>query len=85
MTVEEWITQYLTTSGLWPQEVEAVIETIKEDESWSALAGMLPGPRDGYPVTALMAAKITIDHLAVEYIDEHAPQHFAREMFSKDG
>lgn len=80
MTVENHIKTELINHGLWPNEAEIVIESLKEDlqkviVKWSDDCSAYP------PVlinTLFSLSKVK----AIEYIDKNAPNHFARNLLS---
>ena len=80
MTVENHIKTELVNHGLWPNEAEIVIESLKQD--LQKITIKWNDDCSGYPpffITNIFSmAKVK----AIEYIDKNAPNHFARNLLS---
>lgn len=72
----------MTDNGLWPQEADAVLESVRTDKHAEALAEVLGRTWDGYHTQFHAVAWLTVKGMVVEYIDANKPQHFARPMFA---
>lgn len=70
-------------NGLWPQEADAVLESVRTEKNAEALAEVLNKTWEGYPRQLHAVAWITVKKMVVEYIDANKPQHFARPMFAE--
>ena len=72
----------MTDNGLWPQEADAVLESVRTEKHAEALAEVLGKTWDGYPSQFHAGAWMTVKRMVIEYIDANKPQHFARPMFA---
>ena len=80
MSVREYIHKWLTDRGLWPDEATVVVESTMKQEAcdqvkWNDSA-------ECYPPQLLAVLALSARELAVKYIDENKPKHFARPMFA---
>ena len=81
MTVEERAKVMLTDSGLWPDEVQAVIDAEKADKTSEAMKGRWHDDADGYPSQLFTVLWIGLRHTAAEWLKVNKPEHWARPMF----
>lgn len=82
MTIRKYFEDKLEAHGLWPNEVQAVMNAEvakKESEGvkWS-------DPTDAYPPTLLVALEVSIWRTTRDYLRETAPLHFALPIFDED-
>lgn len=82
MTINEYLTEYLTGRGLWPAEAEAVISQWLETPGGEPLQGRVNDDTAGYPRELMVIAQLGITFEAVCWIDANKPKHFARAMFA---
>jgi len=81
MNIEEWLTQELTTRGLWEEQSAAIMDIIKADKSargvrWSELV-------EGYPDAFRGALLMFAGSEAVAWIDENCPRAWFRSVFAE--
>lgn len=83
MTFEQSIETHLTSNGLFPTQARAIIDEIKNstDEHAKSVAEMFPQDVDGYPEIMRTVIMISVNSLALEWLNKNAPQHWARPMF----
>lgn len=82
MTFREKAVEYLNANGLFPKQAEAVLaEVIKEGGSMIPILDQAAG---GYPPMLWEVFSKTLDRVAIEWIDKHHPDHFARLFFAED-
>ena len=74
--------EMMTNNGLWPQETDAVMESVRTEKHAEALAEVLGKTWEGYPKQFHAVAWMIVKRMVVEYIDANQPEHFARPMFT---
>lgn len=82
MTLEQKLRELLSNHGLWPDDVDAVIELVKaDDETNELMLDRWNDPVQDYLPSILSALWIHTKSIALEYIDEVMPKAFFRPMF----
>lgn len=82
MTIEQCLTQYLDDRGLWPNETKAVMAEFRASDPAKPMTGRWNDQVDEYPSDLRAILAVSLNHTAVEWIDKHAPKHWARVMFT---
>lgn len=83
MTFEQLIEAHLTSNGLFPAQARAIIDEIKNstDEHAKSVAEMFAQDVDGYPEIMHTVIMISVNSLALDWLNKNVPQHWARPMF----
>lgn len=80
-TVEQFLVKQLVANMLWPKEAVAVVaKMIAEDETGVRFDSRLG--ESGYPKQMLAILTLTAKRVAVDWIDENKPMHFARPLLA---
>ena len=79
MTVYDYMKQRLEEHGLFSKDAESVLLTAMDKDHYGGLSWS--SPISGYPHAVLSVTWLWLCEDALEWIDENAPQHFARAMF----
>lgn len=79
--IRTWLIRYLTESGLWPDEAQAVVSSIEQDTT-QTIREIMNKDASGYPSQVWAACILVVDSVAVKWIDANKPRHFARPMFT---
>ena len=80
-TVAGFLHKKLVENGLFPVQATGVMEMILPDDAFCSLHEVLHKKIEGYPDVFKAVAWMTVKNLAVEWIDENMPSHWARSMF----
>ena len=83
-TTKEKCISFLTNNGLWPQESEQVFEAAKPRLEVGGYQMTWDRPANEYPNALYAVMFITLKAVALEWIDQNKPMHFARPMFTSD-
>lgn len=85
MTVRDKLEEMLVHQGLWPHEATAVFDLMLERHGKEAGLGEVKynDPVEAYPVQVYACVLMTLRQIAVEWIDEHKPKHFARAILER--
>jgi len=83
MTFEQSIETHLVSRGLFPTQARAIIDEIKNstDEHAKRVAEMFTQYVTGYPEIMMNIIMISVNSLALEWLNKNKPQHWARPMF----
>ena len=83
MTVTEWMLESLTSRGMFDQDAEKIIEQLKPqlEKSDHSMSERWNDKISNYVMPIKTVWSIWLDRVALEWIDENAPQHWARPMF----
>ena len=81
MNIEEWLTQELTTRGLWEDQAAAILDIVKADKStrgvrWNELV-------EGYPDAFRDTLLMFVVSEAVAWIDMYYPRAWFRSVFAE--
>lgn len=82
MTFEDKARELMSERGMFPNDIETVLERIKNDEANESLKSRWHDHIEGYPqpvTTALLW--FTVRTHVVEWIDEHKPNFWFRPLF----
>lgn len=82
MTIREYLYNHLVERGMFPNQADAVLEKMMQDESQQAMAGRWNESTGLYPVGLLVALCVTTNRFAVEWIDEYLPRAWYRPVFA---
>lgn len=79
MTFDQAISSRLEESGIWPQDVQSILELAKKgmptmDDVWSRST-------IGYNPVVLNVAWIAVKSIALEWIEENQPNAWYKPMF----
>ncbi len=78
MTIEEHFREYLISSGMFPSDTAAILESCKNDSVlFLGMEHRWHDDTSGYPAQLLARLRITINRKALEYIDAQCPEHEA--------
>lgn len=80
MTIKEKMTEMLESNGLWPDESRAVLELAINNQLVNSMAERWNDDISGYPKQLLSVVWDSIKKIAIEWIDQNKPAHFARPM-----
>ena len=85
MTFEEKIKEHLESGGFFEPDLGAVIEFIKNDSlTTGSMGSRWNDDPANYPPIALTALLISVDSLALDYIDANLPLAWFRSMFVRE-
>jgi len=70
----------LQEHGLWPREAKAILDRLAADKD-CVLNEVMLRQIEGYPPQLLNVGWAVVSKMALEYIDEACPKHWARPMF----
>ena len=79
-TIGEFLESYLVENGLFEDEAHEVTKQYKAS-THANMQQRWNDSIDGYSKPLLAVLLLSVRRIAVEWIDEHAPKHFARKMF----
>ncbi len=79
-TFEAWIHAEMLKNGLWPRDAAAVLAKIKADEK-DALNEVMDKQSKGYPIEMFAVAWLSIQRVALAWLEENKPNHWAKPMF----
>lgn len=82
LTLAEFIKDYVTERGMWPEEAEIILELAKKDPVNSSLDGRWNDTVGSYPSSIPAILMMSTNRLALEWIDANKPQAFYRPMFT---
>lgn len=78
-TIKEFYTEYLQEKGLWPEDVNKILNLVKQDEILKAVPW-----EDAFeyylPIT-ISSITYSLNKFVLGYIDEHKPSVFYRRNF----
>lgn len=83
-TVRDWCEHYFTSRGLLPTETNAVLAKVQKKEAQEEsqpLAGIFPQLMGGYSDSVRSVLRALLNHHAVEWLKDNAPNHFALTVF----
>lgn len=83
MTFEDAMRQRLTNSGMFPDQVDAVVERVKAAPENEPMAQRWSDNASGYPSQMLGVLWLTAKTHALEYIDAECPQAWFRPLFAE--
>lgn len=84
MTFEQFMRERLTNSGMFPNQVNAVVERVKAAPENEAMAQRWNDDVSGYPSQMLGIAWLTAKRHALAYIDAECPKAWFRPLFTDD-
>jgi len=84
MTIQETIHKMLCNHGIWDNEAAAIIEQAKADKTLEAMQNRWNDDAKGYPKSVLVITWIAVKRIAVEWLQEHKPKHFALFMLQDE-
>ena len=76
-TIREYLGRFLLDHGLWPDQVETVLNGIDN----TGLVSVYQEHADGYPEHFLAVSLLTAKTAALDWIDANAPNHMAVDFF----
>ena len=84
MMISEMLHKKMVDSGLWDKEATAVLEQIKikDTPTCKMLAPILNKEWEAYPIQFRAVAWLATKKAVIKYMDDNAPEHFARSMFT---
>jgi len=80
-TLDASLRKYLSDRGLFGQQIDSVMSILEDDVDEMGLNLDLGSPVDLYPRPVISSIEMRINSCALQWIDKHCPQHFARQMF----
>lgn len=81
-TIREHAAKYLEGRGLWPDEAHAVVLKAEQSQILEGMTARWDEATDCYPPMLMRVVEVSLDAVAVEWIDANKPRHFARAMFA---
>ncbi len=84
MKIREVILSHLQNHGLFENEAKAILDRYINGMGES-MKNRLDDDESAYPKSVLLAVMPGINHTAVTWIDDNAPMHWVRAMFTDTG
>jgi hypothetical protein len=84
MTFEQWMRDRLTNSGMFVNQVDAVVERVKAAPENEPMAQRWGHSINGYPAAMVNVLWLTVKTHALEYIDAECPQAWFRPLFAPE-
>lgn len=85
MTLENFVRGYLFQNGMFESDVQKVMELAKQDEVLKdTISERWNDSLEGYPPLFKNLLIVSINAIAVKYIDENCPLAWYRPMFAGD-
>ena len=81
MTIRQRVLRSLTERGLFPDEAEAIFNTVQANADIQAMRDRWEDREDDYPPVLLAGLILLANTAAVAWIDSNKPQHWARSLF----
>jgi hypothetical protein len=81
MKIRDRLQKKLEENMLFPQEATEVLARYENSDVGESMRGRMDDDESGYPLQLMAVVWTGIKHMAVEWIDENKPKHFARSMF----
>lgn len=81
MTIREKVAGMLFERGLFESEAQAVIEKYVASEIGKEMSGRMDDGVEDYPESVITVTWMGIKRMALEWIDENCPMHWARPLF----
>lgn len=83
MTFEQFAHDHLFNNGMFQQDVEKVIELAKQDDLLKDTMNNRWGDNlDDYPMPLQNVFLVSLNRIAVKYIDANIPQAWFRRLFT---
>lgn len=83
-TIEQALATQLYNMGLFEEQAEAIIAKAKAHETFKAMADHWNTPAASHPPAFMAVLLVSIKPIALAWIDENIPRHWARPMFCPD-
>lgn len=71
----------LCNKGLFEEQAKKIMESYEQSPMGQPMKGRMDDDEEGYPPVVLATTWAGVKHTALQWIDENAPQHWARPMF----
>jgi len=84
MTFEQVMRERLTNCGMFPAQVDAVVERVKAAPENESMAQQWSDNANGYPPQMLGVLWLTVKRHGLEYIDAECPQAWFRPLFADE-
>lgn len=85
MTFENFVRDYLYNNGMFEKDVEKVIDLAKQDEVLvDTMQGRWQDDMEGYPPFTQSLLVMTVNAVAVRYIDANQPKAWYRAVFATE-
>lgn len=84
MTFEEVMHDRLTNCGMFPDQVDAVVERVKAAPENESMAQRWNDKAEDYPPAMLGILWLTAKRHALAYVDAECPQAWFRPLFADD-
>jgi hypothetical protein len=81
-TFRSYAIDKLNDHGLWPEEVEAVMQAVVLDPANDAMRDRWDDPINGYPSIMLSILWLTVRTSAAEWLAANKPCHWSRAAFA---
>lgn len=81
MTINERLISYMEERGLFTDQAEIILDRFKNLESSKALDGRWNDTETGYPEALMTSIIVSLNHVVIEWINEHCPKAWYRELF----
>jgi hypothetical protein len=81
MTLEAWTKKYLTDRGMFRDQADAVFAKVVEDSALESMRGRWHDQVEHYPPSIPVVLAISIDKVALAWIDENKPKAWYRDVF----
>lgn len=83
MTFEKWMRDRLINSGMFPDQVDAVVERVKAAPENESMAQRWNDDASGYAPQMLSILWLTTKRHALEYIEAECPQAWFKPLFEE--
>ena len=80
MTIRQFLEEQLVANGLWPNEATEVMDLVVAGNE--PMQGRWNEDKTAYPSQLLTVLFLSAKAVAIKWIDENKPQHFARMILS---
>lgn len=83
VTFEQRVTEQLVASGLFPDQAGEILSRAKVDLSLKAMVDRWNETTEDYPDVVFTALWLSIERIALQWIDANAPQAWFRPLFAE--
>lgn len=82
MTISEKLLKMLDENGVFENEAKAIVERYTQHPLGAAMRGRMNDQLNNCPASVMVATWMGVKKVAVEWMDENCPEHWARSMFA---
>ena len=84
MAFEQYAKKYLFENGMFEEQAAQVVEMAKKDEANESMKNRWGDDVEGYPPVMLSILRVSLNDIAVRWIDENQPKAWYRPMFANN-